>query len=146
MRNWKIEPTGEETWKVELVVDSTPIESLKWIWTADVHLETKGRESQMVISVARHEAVGMPEGDGIRSHTSVSVSSDPINGFTAKQSDFESNMQLWENQCRKESASLDRSVMQARTERERKQSDASLQRQNHEQVRDYLNGLSRPGP
>ena len=100
----------------------------------------------MVISAARHEAVGMPKGDGIRFHSRVSVSSDPITGFTAKQSDFESNMQHWENQCRKESASLDRSVMQARTEREREQSDTSRQRQNHEQFRDYLNELSSPDP
>ena len=146
MRNWKIEPTGEETWKVELVVDSTAIESLKLIWTSDVQLETKGLESQMVISAARREEVGMPEGDGIGSHRRVSVSSDPMNGFTANQSDFESNMQLWESQCRKESASLDRSVMQARAQQEREQSNTSLQRQNHEQARDYLNELSRPDP
>ena len=129
---------------MELVVDSTAIDSLKWIWTAEVHVEQNGLESQMVISAARHEAVGMPEGDGIRSHSRVSVSSDPMNGFTAKQSDFESNMQHWENQCRKESASLDRSVSLARKEREREQSDASLQRQNQEQVRNYLNELSSP--
>ena len=145
MRNWTIDQNGEETWKVELVVDSTAIESLKWIWAADVHLETSGLETQMVVSAARRTEFGMPKGDGIGSHSRVSTPrSDYISGFTAKQTDFESDMQLWEDQCRQESSALDRSVMQRRHERERQQSRDLKQNQNRDQVRDYLNELTKP--
>ena len=143
MPNWNINETGEDTWKVTLVVDSTKIESLKWIWTADIHLETEGTESRIVVSAARHEEVGMPEGDGIRIHTRESLSSDPMNGFVTEKANLDSNLQLWEEKCRKESASLDQSVMWARSEREREQSDALLQQQNRAQARDHLNNLSK---
>ena len=141
MRDWTIEKTGEDTWKVQLAVDSTVIESLKWIWFADVHLETESLETKMVVSAARQTQFGMPEGDSTGSHT---TSPHYTLGFSTSRNDFKSTMDLWQKECKTISTTLDSSVVHRRQERERQQSLDLEREQNRDQVRDFLNELAKP--
>ena len=58
-----LERLSHESWELKLSVDSKVIESLKWVWTAEVSVEDGPSESTIAIGPATHTPVGMPDGD-----------------------------------------------------------------------------------
>ena len=64
-----LERLNPESWELKLSVDSTVIESLKWVWTAGVSVEDGPNESTIAIAPAAHTPVGMPDGDSTGSHS-----------------------------------------------------------------------------
>ena len=63
-----LERLSDERRGLKLSVDSKVIESLKWVWTAEVSAEDGPNESTIAIAPAVHTPVGMPDGDSIGSH------------------------------------------------------------------------------
>ena len=60
-----LERLSHESWELKLSVDSNVIESLQWVWTAEVSVEDGPNENTIAIAPAAHTPVAMPDGDGI---------------------------------------------------------------------------------
>ena len=141
--NRTLEKLSDESWELKLSVDSEVIETLKWVWTAEVSVEDGPKESTIAIGPATHTAVGMPDGDGTGDHSYTSRLTHGKNGI--RDSEFESVSDQWEQECRKISHALDSSVINKRRALERQRSEQERKFENHQRVETYLDSLTNHG-
>ena len=141
-----LERLSHESWELKLSVDSKAIESLQWVWTAEVSVEDGPNENTIAIAPAAHTPVGMPDGDGIGNSSyypklTGGKSEIPV-------SEFESVMDQWEQECRQISSAFDSSVMGRRRDLERQRSEEERKAENRQNVETYLDSLitDDPGP
>ena len=137
---------SHESWELKLSVDSTVIESLKWVWTPEVSVENGSNESTIAIAPAAHTPVGMPDGDRIGSHSYSPKLTGTESGIPV--SEFESVLDQWEQECRQISSVFDSSVMGSRRDLERQRSEEERKAANRQNVETYLDSLitDDPGP
>ena len=106
----------DEHWVLTLTVDSREIESLKWIWTAEVSTGDSTAESAIDIARAQCIPEGMPEGDATGSYSFTNKLTNGLSRILIGE--FESVLDQWEKECRENSAMRDSSVIQRRRENE----------------------------
>ena len=132
------------SWELKLSVDSKVIESLKWVWTAEVYVEDDPNESRIAIAPATHTPVGMPDGERTGSH---SYSPKLTGGESGIQvSEFESVLDQWEKECRQISSVFDSSVVGSRIDLERQRSEEERKAENRQHVETYLDSLITDDP
>ena len=129
----------EEHWVLTLTVDSQEIESLKWIWTADVSTGDSTTESTIVLAGAQCIPEGMPEGDATGSHSYTSKLTTGVPEIPIGE--FESVMDQWEKECREISAIRDSSVIQRRRQNEIQVAKEERVGQNLKNAVTYLDSL-----
>ena len=135
---------SDESWELKLSVDSTVIDSLKWVWTAGVSVEDGPNESTIAIGPATHTSVGMPDGDRTGSHMISHSLTAGTSGIPV--SEFESTLDKWEQECRQISSRLDSSVMNRRRDIERERSAEERKAENRQNVKTYLDSLVTDDP
>ena len=135
---------SHESWELELSVDSKVIESLKWVWTAEVSVEDGPNESAIAIAPAAHTQVGMPDGDRTGSHSYSLKLTGGNSGIPV--SGFESVLRQWEQECRQISSVLDSSVINRRRDMERQRSEEERKAENRQNVETYLDSLATDDP
>ena len=133
-----------ESWELKLSVDSEDIESLKWVWTAEVTIGGDPNGSTVVIAAARYTSDGMPEGDSIGSHSYSPKLTNGIAGVSV--SEFESVLDQWEQECRQISSILDSSVLHRRRDLERQRAEEESKAANRKGVETYLDSLVTGNP
>ena len=141
---WNLKKLDDKHWEVTLTVDSREIESLKWIWTAQVSTGDSADESTIVLEPAQCIPEGMPEGDATGSHSF-------SRKFTARLSqipigEFKTVLDNWEKECREISAIKDTSVTRRRREIETR---ATIEERTAQNLRDtvtYLDSLAAESP
>ena len=134
-----LERLSDERRGLKLSVDSKVIESLKWVWTAEVSVENGPNESTIAIARAAHTPVGMPDGDSIGSHSHDLKLTGGKSGILV--SEFESVLDQWEQECRQISSVFDSSVMRNRRNLEMKKSEEERKAENRQNVETYLDSL-----
>jgi hypothetical protein len=139
-----LERLSPQSWELKLSVDSTVIESLKWVWTAGVSVEDGPNESRIAIAPAAHTQVGMPDGDRTGSHSYAPKLTSGKSGIPV--SEFESVLDQWEQECRQISSVFDSSVMGRRRDLERQRSEEESKAENRQNVETYLDSLITDDP
>ena len=139
-----LERLSHESWKLKLSVDSKVIETLKWVWTAEVSVEDGPNENTIAIAPAAHTPVGMPDGDNIGSSSYSSKLTGGKSGIPV--SEFESVMDQWEQDCRQISSVFDSSVMGRRRDLEMRRSEEERKAENRQNVETYLDSLITDDP
>ena len=135
-----LEKLSVERRGLKLSVDSKVIESLKWVWTAEVSVENGPNESTIAIGRAVHTSVGMPDVDSIGSDSSYALKlTGGKSGITV--SEFESVLDQWEQECREISSGFDSNVMRNREDLELKKSDEEKKAENRQDIETYLDSL-----
>ena len=134
----------DEHWMLTLIVDSPEIESLKWIWTADVSTGDSTTESTIDIARAQCIPEGMPEGDATGSHSHSSKLTTGLSKIPIVE--FESVLDQWEKECREISAIRDSSIIQRRREIEMQAAKEERIAQNLQNTVTYLDSLAADTP
>ena len=134
---------SDESWELRLSVDSEFIESLAWVWTAEVSVEDGPNEGTIAISPAAHSPVGMPEGDTTGSYSYSSKLTVGTSGTPAGE--FKPLLAEWEQECRQISSVLDSSVMRRREDVQRRKKEEERKAENRENVVTYLESLVAEG-
>ena len=138
-RGWTLKKLSHEGWELRLSVDSGTIDSLKWVWTAGVSLEGGPNGNTVAVAPAVYTPVGMPDGDRTGNN---SYSPGLTFGTEGVQvGEIESALDRWEQDCRRISSVLDRSVMNRRGDLERQrvvEERKAADRQNAETLLDSL--------
>ena len=137
---------SNKSWEVKLSVDSKQIESLKWVWTAEVFVEDGLNESTVTIAPAVFAPVGMPDGDRTGVHSYIPKLTNGKSGIPV--SEFESVLDQWEQECRQISSVFDSSVIRRRRDTERQISEEERKVESRRNVEEYLDSLvnDAPGP
>ena len=135
---------SHESWELQLSVDSTHIESLKWVWTAEVSVEDGPNDSTIAIAPAAHTAVGMPVGDRTGDHSYSPKLTGGARGIPV--SGFESVLDQWEQECRHISSVFDSSVINRRRVIERQTSEEDRKAENRQNAKAYLDSLATDDP
>ena len=128
--------------ELKLIVDSTVIDTLKWVWTADVKMEDDPNSS-ITIGIAEYSPSGMPKGDKVGSHEYSSELTNGVKGITVDE--FESVLDRWEQECRNISRSKDEGVMNYRRLIENQRETEERRTQARQKVESYLDSLSNDG-
>ena len=139
-----LQKLSHESWELKLSIDSKVIESLKWVWTAEVSAEDGPNESTIAIAPAVHTPVGMPDGDRTGSHSYFPKLTDGKSGIPVGE--FESVLDQWEQECRQISSVFDSSVMGRRRDLERQISEEESKAENRQNVETYLDSLVTDDP
>ena len=138
-RGWTLKKLSHEGWELTLSVDSDVIDPLTWVWRAGVSLEGGPNGSTAAVASAVYTPVGMPDGDRTGSHSSSRRLTLGISGLQVGE--LESMLDQWEQECRRISSVLDRSVMNRRRDLERQKAAEERKaedRQNAEALLDSL--------
>ena len=126
--------------ELHLIVDSTVIESLKWIWTTKVSNVDDNGDRKIALGKASHTHTGMPKEDTVGTFSNIPNLTAGVPKIEVAA--FKSIVQGWEKECLEISSRLDSQVMDNRRDREKLKAQQEESDRKYQEVEDFLDSLT----